>query len=87
MNNNLTIYLIDKPDPGDSSWYLERNILNVQDHVSGIMFYYFFVCFILQASAWEETKATLNTLKNKLSFARSSTKPYLSFDEESLYER
>ncbi|GIX76843.1 dystrophin-related protein 2 [Caerostris extrusa] len=42
--------------------------------------------FVLPASTWEETKATINTLKNKLPFAHCSSKPYLSFDEESIFE-
>ncbi|XP_055950292.1 dystrotelin-like isoform X1 [Argiope bruennichi] len=42
--------------------------------------------FVHPASTWEETKATVNALKNKLPFAQCSTKPYLSFDEESIFE-
>ncbi|XP_035216306.1 dystrophin-related protein 2-like [Stegodyphus dumicola] len=42
--------------------------------------------FCLPASVWEETKATMNAIKNKIPFARCPARPYLSFDDESLYE-
>ncbi|GFU40850.1 utrophin [Nephila pilipes] len=42
--------------------------------------------FVNPATAWEETKAAINVLKNKLPFVHCSSKPYLSFDDENLYE-
>ncbi|PRD29790.1 UNVERIFIED_CONTAM: Utrophin [Trichonephila clavipes] len=41
--------------------------------------------FVNPATTWEETKAAIYVLKNKLPFVHCSSKPYLSFDDESLY--
>lgn len=37
------------------------------------------------ASTWEETKTTISAVKNKLPFSHCPSKPYLSFDDDSLY--
>ncbi|XP_054715512.1 uncharacterized protein LOC129224989 [Uloborus diversus] len=42
--------------------------------------------FCYPASAWQETKATMTAIKNKLPFARCPQKSYLSFDEETFCE-